>query len=113
MMGTPLNVESETNASQLVPNDPLSQIDPSHCRICGLVRRSLALPPAVQPFGVKLVLERDKPGVILPVFYSSRRAFTGSIEAARRAGINPAIAAQIPSATAAPMYADGSPLLTW
>ena len=44
--------------------------------------------------------------------YSSRRATTGSIRAARRAGIYPAIAAVATRKLAAPSNTSGSPVLT-
>jgi hypothetical protein len=52
---------------------------------------------------------KDKP---LATFHYSLSASIGSIEAALRAGMNPATAAQIPSAVTAPRYAIGSSALT-
>jgi len=40
--------------------------------------------------------------------YSERKALIGSVEAARRAGINPAMHAEIASATTAPVITHAS-----
>lgn len=75
-----------------------------------MIALRFALIETSEPEG--LAASQDELAVSLLTFYSVRRASIGLIEAARRAGINPATAAQIPSIIIPPRYAHGVSVLT-